>query len=70
VRNIGSFSATIQNIAISLVGQYGDDAQAIAVLKAAELAAQGDIDGLALWDNIIACIASIEDGAISADLLN
>ena len=39
--------------ALLLIGQYGDDASVIAVLRAAELAAAGDVDGLAHWDDII-----------------
>ena len=39
--------------ALLLVGQYGEDASVIAVLRAAEFAAAGDIDGLAQWDDII-----------------
>lgn len=39
--------------ALLLVVQYGEDASVIAVLRAAEFAAAGDIDGLAQWDDII-----------------
>lgn len=40
--------------ALLLIGQYGDDAPVIAVLRAAEIAASGDVEGLAHWDAVIA----------------
>ena len=49
--------------ALALIGQYGEDAEVMAVMRAAELAALGDVDGLAQWDAIIACILAIEAGA-------
>lgn len=42
-----------------LVVQYGDDAEVIATLRAAEFAAAGDRDGLAHWDAIIIRVAQI-----------
>ena len=39
--------------ALMLIGQYGEDAPVIAVLRAAEIAAIGDVDGLAHWDDVI-----------------
>lgn len=42
-----------------LVVQYGDDAEVIATLRAAEFAAAGDRDGLAHWDAIIVRVAQI-----------
>jgi hypothetical protein len=61
----GAFAEDIEVEAMRLIGQYGDDAEVIATLKAAELAALGDAEGLATWDEIIACIASLngETGA-------
>lgn len=47
--------------ALALIAQYGDDAATIAVLRAAELAAVGDVDGLAQWDEIIAFILLLEE---------
>lgn len=47
--------------ALGLIAQYGDDAATIAVLRAAELAAVGDVDGLAQWDEIIAFILLLEE---------
>lgn len=39
--------------ALALIAQYGDDAETIAMLRAAEYAALGDLQGLADWDEII-----------------
>ena len=43
----------VLDAAMALMGQYGDDAEIIAVLRAAEYAAMGDAEGLAEWDRII-----------------
>lgn len=56
--------------ALALVGQYGDDAEIIAVLRAAEYAAEGDLEGLAHWDEIIACLESLSEGAPPPGPLN
>ena len=50
--------------ALALMGQYGDDAEVIAMLRAAEYAAMGDVDSLAQWDQILACLASLSDGVM------
>ena len=55
--------------ALALMGQYGDDAEVIAMLRAAEYAAMGDLDGLAQWDEILACLASFA-GGLKPDQLN
>jgi hypothetical protein len=55
--------------ALALMGQYGDDAEVIAMLRAAEYAAMGDVDGLAQWDQILACLTSLSDG-VMPDQLN
>ena len=55
--------------AMALMGQYGDDAEVIAMLRAAEYAAMGDLDGLAQWDLILACLASLSEGP-TPDQLN
>lgn len=55
------FDQQTQSTALSLIAQYGADAEIIAVMRAAELAAAGDADGLAAWDAIIACIAAITE---------
>ena len=57
-----AFDEAVQLTALTLIGQYGDDAEVIAVMRAAELAAFGDAAGLAQWDEIIACIAAIQAG--------
>jgi hypothetical protein len=48
--------------AIALIRQYGDDAEVIAVLRAAELAAMGDAAALAHWDAVIDCISGLQGG--------
>ena len=47
--------------ALLLMGQYGDDAAVIAVLRAAEIAAAGDVEGLAHWDAVIEQIDRLTD---------
>ncbi|HAQ76975.1 MULTISPECIES: hypothetical protein [unclassified Hyphomonas] len=42
--------------AAQLLKQYGEDAEVIATLRAAEVAAQGDVEALAHWDAVIACL--------------
>ena len=37
-----------------LIKQYGEDAEVIATLRAAEVAAFGDSEALAHWDEVIA----------------
>lgn len=43
-----------RDAAIALMTQYGEDASVIATLRAAEVAAMGDVDALAHWDAVIA----------------
>lgn len=45
---------------MALIGQYGGDAEVIAVMRAAEFAAIGDVEALAAWDDILECLAAIE----------
>lgn len=40
-------------VAMGLLAQYGEDASVIATLRAAEIAAMGDADALAHWDEVI-----------------
>ena len=47
--------------AAQLLKQYGEDAEVIATLRAAEVAALGDADALAHWDAVIALLGT--DGA-------
>lgn len=46
---------------MSLLTQYGEDASVIAMLRAAELAALGDVDALAHWDAVIAFLEAGPD---------
>ncbi|MEM7328405.1 MAG: hypothetical protein AAF437_06675 [Pseudomonadota bacterium] len=57
--------ADARNAAMSLLTQYGEDASVIATLRAAEVAAIGDVDALAHWD---AVIAFLENGPSRGDL--
>lgn len=60
----------IEAAARALIAQYGEDAETIAMLRAAEFAAAGDVKALGEWDRIIEAIqlflAAGEPGA-SAD---
>jgi hypothetical protein len=44
-------------VAAQLLRQYGEDAEVIATLRAAEIAAMGDAEALAHWDEVIACLS-------------
>ena len=54
-----SDETSARDAAMSLITQYGEDASVIATLRAAEVAAMGDVDALAHWD---AVISFLEDG--------
>ena len=43
-------------IAADLLRQYGEDAVVIATLRAAEVAALGDVEALAHWDEVAAIL--------------
>ena len=58
-----SEEAAVAAAAAALVQQYGDDAEVVATLRAAEFAAAGDVEALAAWDMIIAYLESMRDGA-------
>ena len=45
-----------RDAAMALLTQYGEDASVIATLRAAEVAAMGDVDALAHWDAVIAVL--------------
>ena len=47
--------------AAALVQQYGDDAEVVATLRAAEFAAAGDVEALAAWDMIIAYLEAMRE---------
>lgn len=57
----------IAQTARTLIGQYGDDAAVIATLRAAELAATGNVDGLFFWDSVIERIEDMTEGKVSQD---
>ena len=46
----------------ALIAQYGEDAATIAVMRAAEYAAMGDVVGLAAWDAVNEAIESLQAG--------
>ena len=48
--------------AATLTQQYGEDAEVIATMRAAELAAAGDVDGLKAWDKIIEYLVALREG--------
>ncbi len=50
----------LRQIAISLITQYGDEAQTIAMLRAAEHAAQLDSAEWAKWEEIAILIETID----------
>lgn len=54
-----------RDAALSLLTQYGEDASVIATLRAAEVAAMGDTEALAHWDEVI---AFLENGPNSDQL--
>ncbi len=60
----------VWSTAMALLAQYGDDAEVIAVLRAAEYAAMSDLEGLAQWDRIIACLAELSESGAPAGQVN
>ena len=61
----------VKQAAATLVQQYGDDAEVIATMRAAEFAAQGDVDALHAWDMIIEYLVALREGnAQAAEQLN
>tara|TARA_Y100001936_G_scaffold248132_1_gene295356 strand:- start:4330 stop:4509 length:180 start_codon:yes stop_codon:yes gene_type:complete len=53
----------INQIAIDLISQYGDDAESIAMLRAAEYAANLNTEEWAIWEGIIKEIQNIADSS-------
>ncbi|MDA9112575.1 hypothetical protein N9J91_02660 [Gammaproteobacteria bacterium] len=49
----------IRKLAIDLISQYGDDAEPVAMLKAAEYAAMLDNDNWMLWEKVIVMIQEL-----------
>lgn len=62
-------SAT-RSTALALIAQYGGDAETIAMLRAAEYAALGDLQGLADWDEIISDIRRLDSDGPEAASIN
>ena len=60
------FDEQTKSAALALIGQYGSDAEVIAVRREAECAAVGDVEALAAWDDILECVAAIEAGEVGA----
>ena len=52
----------VMQAAATLTQQYGDDAEVIATMRAAEFAAQGDVDALQAWDMIIDYLVALREG--------
>lgn len=50
--------ASAMAAASQLIKQYGEDAEIIATLRAAEVAALGDAEALSHWDAVIALLGS------------
>lgn len=51
--------------AATLTQQYGEDAEVIATMRAAEFAASGDVEGLKAWDMIIEYLVALREGNAS-----
>ena len=61
----------VKQAAATLTQQYGDDAEVIATMRAAEFAAQGDVDALQAWDMIIEYLVALREGnSEAAEQLN
>ncbi len=52
--------------AATLTQQYGEDAEVIATMRAAEFAASGDVEGLKAWDLIIEYLVALREGNVEA----
>jgi hypothetical protein len=55
---------TIKSIATALVSQYGDDAQTVAMLRAAEFAAELNNDEWVKWEKVIIEIEGLDHQSI------
>ena len=51
----------LQQIAITLVSQYGEEAQTIAMLRAAEYAASLDHEEWIKWDNAVQILENFDE---------
>tara|TARA_B110000971_G_scaffold221237_2_gene267537 strand:+ start:4233 stop:4463 length:231 start_codon:yes stop_codon:yes gene_type:complete len=63
---------TVLQAVATLTQQYGEDAEVVATLRAAEFAAQGDVEALQAWDLIIEYLVALREGKPEAvgDALN
>ena len=51
----------IRKLAIDLISQYGDDAETIAMMKAAEYAALLDNENWQLWEKVIEMLKQLNN---------
>tara|TARA_Y100001935_G_scaffold53093_1_gene44302 strand:- start:347 stop:538 length:192 start_codon:yes stop_codon:yes gene_type:complete len=51
----------LKDIAIALVSQYGEDAEAVAMLRAAEYAAELNNEEWLKWERVVSFINSIDE---------
>ena len=49
-----------KNLAITLISQYGDDAEAVAMLRAAEYAAELNTKEWLKWERVVSLINEID----------
>ena len=52
--------------AATLNQQYGEDAEVVATMRAAEFAANGDVEALQAWDLIIEYLTAMREGNSAA----
>jgi hypothetical protein len=55
-------SDEVRHAARLLMGQYGDDGAIIAIMRAAEAAAIGDIDVADYWEKVASALETLESG--------
>ena len=51
----------LKNLAITLISQYGDDAEAVAMLRAAEYAAELNNTEWLKWEKVVSLINEIDN---------
>ena len=51
----------LKNLAITLISQYGDDAEAVAMLRAAEYAAELNNKEWLKWERVVSLINEIDN---------
>tara|TARA_B100001115_G_scaffold149427_1_gene118443 strand:+ start:26 stop:217 length:192 start_codon:yes stop_codon:yes gene_type:complete len=50
----------LKNLAVTLISQYGDDAEAVAMLRAAEYAAELNNEEWLKWEKVVSLINAID----------